>query len=97
MSSICDKNIFKNGTPLCAVDTGPVGGADKFEEYIVGIRHWTNAQVDWHYSGGRAQVLVLGDMTPVKEEILKTPLPPGMMILRWFEPGQGLWRNFNRE
>lgn len=93
MSSSCDSNIFRHGTPLCAVDTGPVGGADRFETYIEGIREATGSQVDWHYSGGRAQVLVLGDPEPVRKAIALTPLPEDQTFLKWFNPGEGLYRN----
>jgi len=74
----------------------PSGGADLFEEYIIGVRAATGAQVDWHYSCGLAQVLVLGDTAPVREAILATPLPRKQMIPKWFGPGEGMFRNFGQ-
>lgn len=53
----CDSDIFKNGTGLCVLD----GASNAVERYVQEIARRANAKVDWHYSGGRANVLHLGD------------------------------------
>lgn len=53
----CDPEIFKNGTGLCVVD----GGTEAVERWVQMVAKKANAKVDWHYSGGRANVLHLGD------------------------------------
>ena len=53
----CKPEIFKNGVGLCIVD----GSANAIERWVKKIAERANAEVDWHYSGGRANVLHLGD------------------------------------
>jgi hypothetical protein len=53
----CDPRIFKDGKGLCIVD----GSSNAVERWVQSIAKKANAQVDWHYSGGRANVLHLGD------------------------------------
>lgn len=53
----CNDDIFKNGKGVCVVS----GACNDVEEWVQMIAKEANAQVDWHYSGGRANVLHLGD------------------------------------
>jgi hypothetical protein len=51
-------------------------------------------RVDWHYSGGRAHVLVLGDHAKALEVAKEMASDPEVHILRWFEhEGEGLYRD----
>lgn len=94
----CDPEIFRKGEPLFCADTGSCG-AKRFEEYIVHIRQMTGCKIDWHYSGGRAQVLFIGsgiDRKHLMDRILGAECPA--RILCWFGPGDaGLHRNFKGE
>ena len=53
----CNTKIFKHGTGVCVVD----GRSNAVERWVKAVAKKANAQVDWHYSGGRANVLHLGD------------------------------------
>jgi hypothetical protein len=53
----CNPDIFQKGTGICVVD----GRSNAVERWVQSIAKKANAQVDWHYSGGRANVLHLGD------------------------------------
>jgi hypothetical protein len=114
MSEPCDIDIFKNGRPVLLVDTGAQGSAAIFEEWVK--RHSDkiikgepacNAQglsrvIDWHYSGGVAQVIVhvAANFDAVRSylanEISVKGLPKDrkrepMRVLRWVT-GAGLYR-----
>lgn len=53
----CDPEIFKKGQGVCVVD----GRSNAVERWVKTVAEKADAQVDWHYSGGRANVLHLGD------------------------------------
>jgi hypothetical protein len=53
----CDPEIFKKGDGVCVVD----GSSNAVERWVQKVAKKANAKVDWHYSGGRANVLHLGD------------------------------------
>lgn len=53
----CDYDIFENGETVCIVD----GRSNAVERWVKKVAKKANAKVDWHYSGGRANVLHLGD------------------------------------
>jgi len=53
----CNPDIFKNGQCVCVVD----GPSRAVEDWVQKVAKTADAQVDWHYSGGRAVVLHLGD------------------------------------
>ena len=53
----CNPNIFKNGKGVCIID----GSSNAVERWVQMVAKKANAQVDWHYSGGRANVLHLGN------------------------------------
>ncbi len=89
----CDQDVFKNGKPLLWADTGAVGGANIFEDWILKIRKRSGQQIDWHYSGGVAQVLYLGDLDKINEAIQTVPHPNQITVMRWCQStDQGLYR-----
>ena len=53
----CNPEIFKKGRGVCVID----GSSNAVERWVQSVAKKANAQVDWHYSGGRANVLHLGD------------------------------------
>ena len=53
----CNPDIFKNGRGICVLD----GSSNAVESWVQAVAKKADAQVDWHYSGGRANVLHLGD------------------------------------
>ncbi len=57
MSDRCDGDVFKNGVSLLAID----GWAKDVEPWVQQVATRSGQRVDWHYSGGVAHVLVLGD------------------------------------
>jgi hypothetical protein len=89
----CADAIFRDGTPILAADTGPVGGNHIFEAWVRVVAKTSGQPVDWHYSGGRAQVLALGDLDAVRSAARNINVPDGITILRWFGEGEGLYRS----
>ncbi len=57
MPASCNPEIFKKGKGVCVV----VGSSNAVERWVRSVAKKANAKVDWHYSGGRANVLHLGD------------------------------------
>ncbi len=53
----CNPKIFKHGKGICVVD----GSSNAVERWVKAVAKKAKAQVDWHYSGGRANVLHLGN------------------------------------
>lgn len=53
----CNSEIFQKGKGVCVVD----GSSNAVERWVKSIAKKADAKVDWHYSGGRANVLHLGD------------------------------------
>jgi hypothetical protein len=53
----CNPEIFKKGEGVCIL----AGSSNAVERWVQSVAKKANAQVDWHYSGGRANVLHLGD------------------------------------
>jgi hypothetical protein len=53
----CDPNIFQYGSPIALID----GSSSAVETWVKEVRKAAQAQIDWHYSGGIAQVIHLGD------------------------------------
>lgn len=53
----CDDEIFKNGETVVILD----GSSNAVERWVQSVAKQANARVDWHYFGGRANVLHLGD------------------------------------
>ncbi len=53
----CDPEIYKNGKTICTID----GPSNAVEQFVKAVAARSEARVDWHYVGGRAKVLHLGD------------------------------------
>lgn len=53
----CNPFIFRNGECVCVLDGRP----HDVELWVKAVAKKANALVDWHYFGGRANVLHLGD------------------------------------
>ena len=62
----CNHDIFTKGSGVCVVD----GESDAIERWVKSVAAKANAQVDWHFSGGLANVLHLGDKKS-HERVLK--------------------------
>jgi hypothetical protein len=92
----CDAEVFQKGQPLLMATTGEVGGNKLFESWVQKVAKASGQRVDWHYSGGIAQVLVLGDWQKARDAAvdLESELPEDQQIMRWFDSGDsGLYRN----
>jgi hypothetical protein len=55
--SSCDPEIFQNGEPVVLLDAS----SNAAERWVRAVATAADARLDWHYSGGVAQVLHLGD------------------------------------
>ena len=65
-----------------------------FEAWVKRVRHQSGQRVDWHYSGGVAQVIFIGDRDAVVAAIEANPCPA--RIMRWVGSGDGgIFRNFD--
>ncbi len=53
----CDQEIFRKGQAVAAIN----GSSNAVERWVKAVAKKARARVDWHYSGGIAQVLHLGD------------------------------------
>jgi hypothetical protein len=67
----CDKEIFKNGsTVFCIGDWD----TNEIENWVQEVATRSGQKVDWHYAGGRANILGLGDIEKIRQTI-KEMLP----------------------
>lgn len=53
----CDPEIFAHGESIAAVD----GRSEAVERWVQALARAADARLDWHYSGGVANVLHMGD------------------------------------
>jgi len=67
----CNKDIYDNGTSVFITHSIP---SEDIEKWVKKIAKLSGQPVDWHFFGGRAVVLALGDIQKVKDTI-KTLLP----------------------
>jgi hypothetical protein len=89
MSDKCDPEVFHHGAPLLLADTDECR-ATGFELWVQAVAKASGQPVDWHYSGGVAQVLVLGDMAKARTAARAIDCPA--RIMRWCEGEGGLYR-----
>lgn len=66
MSDKCDPEVYENGTSVFVTHT--IRAVD-IEVWVQKIAKDSGQKVDWHYSGGRAQILALGDLVKVRAAI----------------------------
>lgn len=62
----CDTEIFKNGVQVFVTHTIP---SNAMEGWVKKVAERSGQRVDWHFAGGRAVVLALGDTAKVKSAI----------------------------
>lgn len=88
----CDPEIFQNGQPVAAVS----GSSNAVERWVQAVAKKAHARVDWHYSGGIANVLHLGDSeSRARVEAAMNELEQTLegTILQRYETGEsGLYR-----
>lgn len=89
----CDEEIFKKGEPIAALN----GRANAVERWVKAVAAKANARVDWHYSGGRAHVLHLGD-SESRGRVMQAvhelePELDGQILMLFHVGDAGLWRN----
>jgi hypothetical protein len=87
----CDHYVFRYGKSLYAIDSWDCG-AGGIEQWVKALAEASGQKVDWHYSGGRAHVLYVGDRAAILKAAEQLPCPG--RILATFDDGQGLYRNF---
>lgn len=89
----CNNEIFSKGKPIALLDAR----SDDAEDWVCLIAFEANALVDWHYSGGIAQVLYLGsedDYNRIKEAIIKNENKLVGKVLKVIDLGSdGLYRS----
>lgn len=67
----CDPEIYRNGHGVFMTSTIP---SNAMEGWVRRFAALSGQPVDWHFLGGRAVVLALGDLARVREAI-ETLLP----------------------
>ena len=88
----CDSEIFHNGEPIMAM----WGPSVKVEAWVKEIAKKAKARVDWHITGGMANILHLGDpesrarVEKAIDELMSTC--PGTHIQRYSPGDVGLYR-----
>lgn len=83
----CDSEIFENGQPVVALDAR----SNAAENWVQAVASRAHARVDWHYSGGIAQVLHLGDdESRARVEAVIDELEPTLegTVIRRYRPGE---------
>jgi hypothetical protein len=91
-SEDCDSEVFKNGDAICCFHAR----STPTEEWVQKVAAESGQRVDWHYSGGYANVLFLGDYEKVCAAVEK--LRPELAAInavgfRLFAPAsRGLYR-----
>jgi hypothetical protein len=62
----CDQAVYEDGTPIFETDTIR---SFKIEPWVQKIAARSGQKVDWHWAGGRAIVLALGDVGKAREAL----------------------------
>jgi hypothetical protein len=92
-NAACDIEVFKNGEPVVLLD----GSSESVEQWVQEIARISGSRVDWHYSGGIAQVLHLGDRASrcrVEKAITSLPKIIDVRIIkRVARQQEGLYRS----
>lgn len=60
-SSVCGPEVAKQGRYVCTLDGPSKDRRQAIETWVQTFAKEIGAHLDWHYSGGRAIVLHLGD------------------------------------
>ena len=64
----CDSEIFEKGEQVFVTSTIP---SNAMEGWVKKVAELSGQRVDWHFLGGRARVLALGDIEKVNSAIKK--------------------------
>ena len=88
MSGKCDDEVFRNGVGLCVLDAGSAAA----EEWVRKVAKASGQRVDWHYSGGRANVLVIGDHAAALASARELAPQLNGRVLRFSEDQHALYR-----
>jgi hypothetical protein len=67
MSNRCDADVFKHGHAIALLDAC----MHRAEVFRLAVVQESGQSVDWHYSGGRANMLYLGDFAKVDAAVSK--------------------------
>lgn len=67
MSDQCSNDVFKNGQSVAVLDAC----RHRAERFAQAVAKESGQSVDWHYSGGRANVLYIGDHAKVAAAVKK--------------------------
>lgn len=62
----CDDEVYKRGTSVFVTDSI---SSNRMERWVQQVAKLSGQRVDWHFSGGRANVLALGDLGRVRTAI----------------------------
>jgi len=69
----CNQDIFNTGVFIGSIYNYPSPHVEAFVRYAAFL---SGQQIDWHYSGGRGRVLVIGDTNAAIEAFHKLRLNP---------------------
>jgi len=87
----CDREVFRKGRSIMACDTGTAEcRAEDFEAWIVSVRRRLpkGSGIDWHYFGGVANVLALGDREAVLDAVGGMMSSCPASVMRWVGEGE---------
>lgn len=87
-SDRCDADIFKHGESIAALGARSAAA----EAWVQRVAAESGQRVDWHYSGGCAHVLFIGDREKVRQAIERLTPDLDGTVLRVFCHGDGLYR-----
>lgn len=62
----CDLEVFENGAEVFRTDTIP---SNAMARWVRSVAELSGQRVDWHFVGGRARVVALGDLDKVRGAI----------------------------
>lgn len=92
----CDKDVYGHGhTILHCATAGPCA----FENWVKKVAQDSGQRVDWHYVGGLAAVLYIGDYHKVLSSLNKFRQELDDQIAAVYSdfPGRNLWTIFPEE
>jgi hypothetical protein len=86
----CDQEVFQKGRSILAMSAD----SQSAEDFVVAVRERSGQRVDWHYSGGIAHVLYIGDREKVLEAVMYLKDMPDsfVRIMRVYDGDDGLYR-----
>ncbi len=64
----CDRDVYTDGTPVFRTDTIR---SFNLEPWVQKVAALSGQRVDWHFAGGRAIVLALGDLAKVRAALIE--------------------------